>query len=59
MRNRITQYEAGWLSMLLDNGLATREELIEAQNRIAQAALEEIEKEQKRRRKIRKRKKQD
>lgn len=57
MKNRITQYEAGWLSMLLDNGLATREELIEAQNRIARAALEEIEKEQKRRRKTRRRRK--
>ena len=57
MKNRITQYEAGWLSMLLDTGLATREELIAAQNRIAQAALEEIEKEQKRRRKTRRRRK--
>lgn len=44
--------------MLLDKGLATREELIEAQNRIARAALEEIEKEQKRRRKTRRRRKQ-
>ena len=57
MKNRITQYEAGWLSMLLDKGLATKEELIAAQNRIAQAALEEIEKEQKRRRKTRRRRK--
>lgn len=58
MKNRITQYEAGWLSMLLDKGLATREELIEAQNRIAQAAIKEIEREQKRRGKTRRRRKQ-
>jgi hypothetical protein len=57
MKNRITQYEAGWLSMLLDKGLATREELIEAQNRIAQAAIKEIEREQKRRGKTRRRRK--
>ena len=57
MKNRITQYEAGWLSMLLDKGLATREELIEAQNRIARAAIKEIEREQKRRRKTRRRRK--
>ena len=58
MKNRITRYEAGWLSMLLDKGLATREELIEAQNRIAQAAIKEIEREQKRRGKTRRRRKQ-
>ena len=58
MKNRITKYEAGWLSMLLDKGLATREELIEAQNRIAQAAIKEIEREQKRRGKTRRRRKQ-
>ena len=58
MKNRITKYEAGWLSMLLDKGLATREELIEAQNRIAQAAIKEIEREQKRRGKNRRRRKQ-
>ena len=57
MKNRITKYEAGWLSMLLDKGLATREELIEAQNRIAQAAIKEIEREQKRRGKNRRRRK--
>ena len=57
MKNRITKYEAGWLSMLLDKGLATREELIEAQNRIAQAAIKEIEREQKRRGKTRRRRK--
>jgi len=57
MKNRITRYEAGWLSMLLDKGLATREELIEAQNRIAQAAIKEIEREQKRRGKTRRRRK--
>ena len=44
--------------MLLDKGLATREELIEAQNRIAQAAIKEIEREQKRRGKTRRRREQ-
>lgn len=40
--NRITPYEAGWLSMLVATGLASREEATEARNRVAQEAVREL-----------------
>jgi hypothetical protein len=40
--NRITPYEAGWLSMLVRRGICTEAEAREAQMRVAQAALDEI-----------------
>lgn len=43
MTNRITPYEAGWLQMLLDRGLAAEKDLREAQGRVARAAVEELE----------------
>lgn len=43
MTNRITPYEAGWLQMLLDRGLAAEKDLREAQSRVARAAVEELE----------------
>lgn len=41
--NRITPYEAGWLSMLVATGLASREDAAEARNRVAQEAVRELE----------------
>ena len=43
MKNRITPYEAGWLSMLVARGLATEAEAREAQHRVARAAIDEME----------------
>lgn len=43
MKNRITPYEAGWLSMLVARGIASEAEAREAMNRVAQDALAEIE----------------
>ena len=42
MTNRITPYEAGWLQMLLDRGLAAEKDLREAQARVARAAVDEL-----------------
>jgi hypothetical protein len=42
MTNRITPYEAGWLQMLLDRGLADEKDLREAQARVARAAVDEL-----------------
>ena len=42
MTNRITPYEAGWLTMLVQQGIATEAGAREAMNRIAQAAIDEI-----------------
>jgi hypothetical protein len=43
MSNRVTPYEAGWLSMLVARGLATEAEAREAQHRVARAAIDEME----------------
>lgn len=42
MTNRLTPYEAGWLQMLLDRGLAAEKDLREAQARVARAAVDEL-----------------
>jgi hypothetical protein len=42
MTNRITPYEAGWLSMLVRRGICTEAEARDAQMRVAHAALDEI-----------------
>ena len=56
MTNRITDYEAGWLSFLVEAGLASREEAVQAQNRVAQAAVRELEEMRRRKRAAKKRK---
>ncbi len=40
--NRITGYEAGWLTFLVRRGIATRKEAREAMNRVAQEAIDKI-----------------
>lgn len=41
--NRLSDYEAGWLTLLLKMGVASQNALQEAQNRVAQAAIDEME----------------
>lgn len=41
--NRLTPYEPGWLSFLVDRKLADKEAALEAQRRVAIAAVEELE----------------
>lgn len=50
MTNRIHGYEAGWLTFLIAKGICTKAEAAEAMNRTAQAALDELA----RRRKLKK-----
>lgn len=50
MKNRIHDYEAGWLTLLVQMGVASQEDAREAMNRVAQAAIDEI----RRRRKLKK-----
>lgn len=50
MKNRIHDYEAGWLTLLVSMGIASQEDAREAMNRVAQAAIDEIQ----RRRKLKK-----
>ena len=41
--NRLHGYEAGWLPLLLQMGVASEAELQAAQGRVAQAAIERME----------------
>ena len=41
-KNRLHDYEAGWLTLLLKMGVASEKALREAQNRVAQAAIDEM-----------------
>jgi hypothetical protein len=55
LKNRLHDYEAGWLTLLLQMGVAEEKDLREAQRRVAQAAIDEMnEKREKRRAKRRK-----
>jgi hypothetical protein len=41
-KHRLHPYEAGWLTLLLKMGVASEKALREAQNRVAQAAVDEM-----------------
>ncbi len=49
-KNRLHDYEAGWLKLLIDMGVATRAEAETAISRVAQAAIDEMEAKRRRRR---------
>ncbi len=55
MKNRIGEYEPGWLSFLVAAGLATREEARKAVQRVAEESTRELDEQQKRWREERKR----
>ena len=59
MTNRVTPYEAGWLTMLVARGLATEAEAREAMHRVAQAAVDELEARQTAKRRLKRRKRKD
>ena len=52
-KNRLHDYEAGWLTLLIKMGVASRNDAQAAMNRVAQAAIDDQES----RRESRKRKK--
>lgn len=41
-KNRLHDYEAGWLTLLLEMGVASEQALREAQKRVARAAVDEM-----------------
>lgn len=57
MKNRITPYEAGWLTFLVSSGIASEADCREAMNRIAQEALDEFQRLRQARKKSKKRRK--
>jgi hypothetical protein len=50
LKNRLHDYEAGWLTLLLKMGVAAEKDLQAAQNRVAQAAIREMEEKREKRR---------
>lgn len=49
-KNRLHDYEAGWLTLLLRMGVAEERELREAQSRVAQKAIDDMNKRREKRR---------
>jgi len=43
VKNRLHDYEAGWLTLLIKMGVASKDEAQAAMNRVAQAAIDEKE----------------
>ena len=54
MSNRITPYEAGWLTFLVKQGIADEADARAAMNRVAQAAVDAIEERRKRKKRRKK-----
>ncbi len=42
MKNRLTPYEAGWLTFLVKQGIASDADARQAINRVAQDAIDEL-----------------
>jgi len=59
MSSRLSPYEAGWLTFLVEHGLATERAAREAQARVAQEAVRELEERRRKRRLERRRKKRE
>jgi hypothetical protein len=59
-KNRLHDYEGGWLTLLIGMGVATESEARAAMNRVAQQAIDEMnEQEEKRQQERRRRRKSD
>jgi len=56
-KNRLHPYEAGWLTLLIEMGVATRREAQAAMSRVAQAAIDDMAARKERRRGGRRRRK--
>ena len=55
-KNRLHDYEAGWLTLLVEMGMATKKEAHDAMCRVAQVAIDERRERRERRKKRRGRK---
>jgi hypothetical protein len=59
MTNRLTPYEAGWLTSLVKWGICSEPDAREAMNRVAQAAVEELTARRKLARRLKKKRRND
>ena len=57
-KNRLHDYEAGWLTLLISMGVATRQEAHDAMCRVAQAAIDKMHEKRKRRKDRRRRRRE-
>ena len=57
-KNRLHDYEAGWLTLLINMGVATKQEAHDAMCRVAQSAIDQIEQKRAQQRKRRRRPKE-
>jgi hypothetical protein len=55
-KNRLHDYEAGWLTLLVEMGVASRQEAHDAMCRVAQKAIDDMEVRREKRRAARDRK---
>jgi hypothetical protein len=58
-KNRLHDYEAGWLTLLVQMGVATDKQAHDAMCRVAQKAIDEMEERRERRRAERERRRRD
>lgn len=58
-KNRLHDYEAGWLTLLVSMGIATQTQAEAAMHRVAQQAIDDMEKRRERRRAERKRRRRE
>ena len=49
-KNRLHDYEAGWLTLLVEMGVATKQQAHDAMCRVAQRAIDDVNEQRKRRR---------
>lgn len=56
-KNRLHDYEAGWLTLLIEMGVASQAEAEAAMHRVAQQAIDEMNAKRERRRAAKRRKK--
>lgn len=57
--NRITPYEAGWLSFLVEAGLASETDARAAQGRVAQDAINELDRLRREKKRLKRRRRKD
>ena len=57
-KNRLHDYEAGWLTLLINMGVATKQEAHDAMCRVAQSAIDQSNKKRAQQRKRRRRPKE-
>ena len=56
-KNRLHEYEAGWLTLLVEMGVATKQEAHDAMCRVSQSSIDEKEARQERQEERKRRKK--